>query len=61
MHTIHIPTATHIPKRVLADTASAAMDNPVDISQWIQLQIISKCILTAKERGETQTPQSYAA
>jgi hypothetical protein len=68
MHTIHIPTATHIPKsvrgdyaRVLADTASAAMDNPVDISQWIHLQIISKCILRAKERGKTQAPQSYAA
>ena len=67
-HTTHIPTATHIPKscrgdyaRVLADTASASLNNPQDVSQWIKLQIISKCILRAKGRGESQTAQSFAA
>ena len=67
-HTTHIPTATHIPKscrgdyaRVLADTVSASLGNPQDVTHWVKLQIISKCILRAKGRGESQTAQSFAA
>ena len=63
-HTTHIPTATHIPKKSCKGDyarALASLNNPPDVSQWIKLQIISKCILRAKGRGESQTAQSFAA
>ena len=67
-HSTYIPCTTHIPKscrgdyaRALADTISESLDNPQDMSKWTKLQIISKCVLRAKRKGEAQTAQSYAA
>jgi hypothetical protein len=37
------------------------LDSPQDLSKWTKLQIITKCILRAKGRGEAQTAQSFAA
>ena len=67
-HSTYIPCTIHIPKscrgeyaRALADTISESLDNPQDISKWTKLQIITKCVLRARGKGESQTAQSYAA